>query len=172
MSYEKAITLTLDEFVVYFIYGNGTEISTTICVFETNNDDIDYIEKLAIKKIKRELDIDVLNLGKKPTVESNLIDSKEITLGELKEWLDPEYISDLKGEKISMMLTLDKLASMYEYQYEIVETNNSYTLTIYDRYGNAHFSTKVTEEVYNMSDIDQQKYIEEMFFDVIFTLPR
>ena len=47
--------------------------------------------------------------------------------------------------------------STSDYQYEIVETTDSYRLTIYNNQGHAHFSTTVSEEVYNMSDEEQQK---------------
>jgi hypothetical protein len=56
------------------------------------------------------------------------------------------------------------------YQYEIAETANGYLLAIYNNQGHVHFSTTVSEKVYNMSDEEQQKYIEETFSDVLETL--
>jgi|GEM_PF-5692993 len=59
---------------------------------------------------------------------------------------------------------------MVRYQYEIVEAGDSYRLIIYNDQGHVHFSTEVSEEVYNMSDQEQEQYIEETFCDVLETL--
>lgn len=62
---------------------------------------------------------------------------------------------------------------MFKFQYEVVEGNEDYTLSIYDRHGRRHFQTDISENDFQLYQKDENKFadwIEETFDDVIDTL--